>query len=232
MASLAQLPLNIKLFQETTFENFVAGKNQLLINALQQAPTELQWCNYLWGKIGSGKTHLLQASCHAWQQKNSTMMYIPLGEVKHYSVSILENLEHYALVALDDVDAVITDPVWAEALFHLYNRIHDSGNKLIISAPQAPKQLDCALADLQSRLSAATIFQLQPLNDAEKKTALCQQASQLGLVLNDEVGEFLLRRSSRDLNDLFESLATLDKASMVLKRKLTIPFIKEILQLD
>lgn len=232
MASLAQLPLNIALLQETTFNNFVVGKNQLLVNALQEAASDQQWCNFLWGKTGSGKTHLLQASCHEWQEKNATMMYIPLNEVKHYSVSILENLENFSLVALDDIDAVITDPVWAEALFHLYNRIHACGNKLIISAPAAPMQLSCPLADLQSRLSAATIFQLQLLNDAEKKMALCQQAKQLGLVLSDEVGEFLLRRSSRDLNDLFESLMTLDKASLIFKRKLTIPFIKEVLQLD
>ena len=232
MDPLAQLPLNIQLFPETTFDNFVAGRNYVLINALQQAATEQQWCNYLWGRPGSGKTHLLQASCHYWQQHNSSIIYIPLNEVSHYSVSMLENVERYALVALDDIDAVCNDPAWAEALFYLYNRIQASGNKLIMSGLQAPKHLACSLADLQSRLSAATIFQLQPLNDTEKKTALCQQAKQLGLVLSDEVGAFLLRRSSRDLNDLFQSLNTLDKASMVFKRKLTIPFIKEILQLD
>lgn len=226
MESIKQIPLNIQLYHDACFANFVVGANQQLIAILQAEPTEQNWCVYLWGKAGEGKSHLLQAACNADQQP---ALYIPLAEYQHFSPNILENLEQYKVVALDDIDTVSHISEWAEALFHLYNKIHHANHRLIISASKPPKLVSSNLADLSSRLAAATIIQLQPLEDNEKKIALVKYAQQIGLQLTDECVEFLLRRLTRNMAVLFAALDKLDKASMVHKRKLSIPFIKTVL---
>lgn len=231
MDPLAQIPLNINLPQESTFNNFVVGENQLLITALQEEPSEQSWCLLLWGKPNSGKTHLLQAVCHAAKQRNKTAMYLSFHEVKNLPTSMLENLEQYDVLALDDIDVVLDDPVWCEAIFHLYNRAHAEGIKLIISTQQAAQQLTCQLADLASRLNAATIFQIKALDDEQKKQFLQQKASQLGMHISQEVIDFLLHHHSRDIRQLHLSLQTLDQASLIHKQRITIPLVKKTLQL-
>ena len=73
-------------------------------------------------------------------------------------------------------------------------------------------------------------FQVHTLSDEQKLAALQQRAKARGLQLEEEVGEFLLRHCPRDTRFLFEILEKLDAASLVAQRKLTIPFVRSILQ--
>ena len=81
----------------------------------------------------------------------------------------------------------------------------------------------------QSRLSLALVFQLQQLSDEDKLRALQLRASRRGLNLPDDVGRFILTRGARSMSALFDLLDRLDQASLQAQRKLTIPFLKEIL---
>ena len=85
------------------------------------------------------------------------------------------------------------------------------------------------LADLQSRLSLALVFQLHDLSDEDKLRALQLRASRRGLQLSDEAGRYILTRGERTMSKLFAHLECLDQASLQAQRKLTIPFIKATL---
>jgi DnaA family protein len=89
--------------------------------------------------------------------------------------------------------------------------------------------LPVQLADLKSRLTLALVFQLRPLSDEDKLRALQLRASRRGLHLTDEVGRFILSRNTRSMDALFDMLERLDQASLQARRKLTIPFVKEIM---
>ena len=102
---------------------------------------------------------------------------------------------------------------------------------MIVSGNASPSEVGFSLPDLVSRMQWGLIYQLQPMADDEKLAALQRRAAMRGLQLSDEVGRFLLTRMARDLRTLFDVLDKLDKASMVHQRKLTIPFIKEMLRL-
>ena len=142
---------------------------------------------------------------------------------------MLDNLEQFELVCLDDLDAVAGRADWEEALFHLFNRLRDSGRRLLLAASASPRELPVQLADLQSRLTLALVFQLQSLSDEDKLRALQLRASRRGLHLGDDVGRFILTRGERSMSSLFELLERLDQASLQAQRKLTIPFLKETL---
>ena len=156
-------------------------------------------------------------------------MYLPLAEVVEYGPALLDNLEQCELVCLDDLDAVAGRSDWEEALFHLFNRLRDSGRRLLLAASSSPRELPVQLADLQSRLTLALVFQLQSLSDEDKLRALQLRASRRGLHLSDEVGRFILTRGERSMSALFDLLERLDQASLQAQRKLTIPFLKETL---
>jgi len=233
MDSLAQLPLNIGLDSQATFTNFLVGDNRLLLDYLQRfSQNNIDWFTYLWGAPGSGRTHLLHATYYLAEQRQQHAAYIPLREIHQVSPKLLENLEDFALVILDDVQLIVGNRAWEEAVFHLYNRIQSAKHKLIMSADQPPQQLNIQLPDLQSRITAGVIFKLHALSEAQKVSALQLRATQLGLNLPIEVAQFMLHHCPRDLPSLFITLEKLDRASLAAKRKLTLPFLKQVLNLN
>ncbi len=181
------------------------------------------------GGEGVGRSHLLQAACLRFSQLGEQAVYLPLAEVAQYGPALLDNLEQCELVCLDDLEAVCGRRDWEEALFHLFNRLRDCGRRLLLSASSSPRELPVKLPDLKSRLTLALVFQLHGLSDEDKLRALQLRASRRGLQLSDEVGRFILTRGERSMSALFELLERLDQASLQAQRKLTIPFLKEIL---
>lgn len=116
--------------------------------------------------------------------------------------------------------------------FDLYNRILESGKtRLLITGDRPPRQLNLGLADLASRLDWGQIYKLQPLSDEDKLQALQLRARLRGFELPEDVGRFLLKRLDREMRTLFMTLDQLDRASITAQRKLTIPFVKDILNL-
>ncbi len=224
-----QIPLSVGLRDDARFENFYSQGNELLCASLKAASRgEGEQFVYIWGGAGVGCTHLLQAVCHEAEPLGRTAAYLPLDELKHLGSGILEGMEFLDLVCLDGIDAVVADRRWEEGLFHFFNRIREQANTLIIAASSAPRQLGVQLPDLASRLSWGIVFQVQALDDETKLRAIQMRASARGLQFSDEVARYLLHHASRNMNDLALLLDTLDQASLSAKRKVTIPFIKEV----
>ncbi len=231
--TIQQIPLQLNLKEQNTFSNFFGEKNIQLTQTLKQVCQSKYYTQeryiYLWGSAQSGRTHLLQACCHQTNTNGEQCFYLAGQQQQQLSPQILENLEHYKLICIDDVDRLLTNRQWEESLFHLFNKIKDQGTTLIISAPCAPTQLTNQLADLKSRLCSGLIFKLNHLHDEDKIKTLQQRAQSRGLKLTTEASQFILHNMPRDLTTLFATLDTLDKASLVHQRKLTIPFIKSII---
>lgn len=227
-----QLALAIQLNDEATLADFNWGCNQLL----QQQLTQMFLVRenrllYLWGTKGCGKSHLLQASC---KEVNSTQsaIYLPLRLLQEWGPQTIEGLEDQSLICIDDVDAIGGDSAWEEALFHLYNKIKDREQSLlIISGTQAPAKLAIKLPDLRSRLSWGLVIQLMELSDEDKINSLKVHALRRGFDLPASVGQFLLNRCSRNMHDLHQLLNRLDDASLAAQRKITIPFVKDTLNI-
>ncbi|MGH1462143.1 MAG: DnaA regulatory inactivator Hda [Neptuniibacter sp.] len=227
-----QIPLSISLRDDARFENFYDKSNELICSSLQDtASGSGEQFIYLWGSQGVGCTHLLQAACHAAEPAGRSAAYLPLDELMHLGGNILEGMEFLDLICLDNVDAISGNSEWEEALFHFFNRIREQGNSLVIAAKYPPRSLGIVLPDLASRLSWGVVFQLQDLSDDLKLKAIQMRASLRGLEFTDEVGRYLLYHTSRNMNDLTRLLEELDRASLSAKRKVTIPFIKEVVGL-
>ncbi len=224
-----QLPLGFEAGELFTFDSFVAGNNAVLAGLAQQtALGEGEKQLFFWGEPGLGKSHLLQASCNLAAKKRRTVCYLTQAEILNQPVELFEGLEQLELICLDDINLWLVDAGREEALFDLINRVRETNHSLMLASTRPPDEAFIQLPDLRSRLSWGPVFQLHDLSDSEKYQALSYRARQNGLELPQKVADYLMQRYPRDMFGLFERLAMLDKASMVMQRKLTIPLVKSV----
>ena len=231
-----QLSLSVSLNDQARFDNFyvrLGSPNASILALLQaQARGEGEAFVYLWGPPGVGLTHLLQAACHTAEAAGLSIQYLPLRELLGFAPgSLLEEMDSLDFLCLDGLEAIAGRSDWEEALFHLYNRLHERGGRLLVAAVQGPRELPLGLPDLRSRLQWGVTCQLESLSDEHKREALRYRAKARGLELSEEVADYVLQRVSRDMNQLFCNLERLDHASLAEQRKLTIPFVKKVLNL-
>lgn len=203
---MKQLLLDIQPPAPPTLANFIAGRNAEALHSLQQlmagnADTRFI---YLWGEHGSGKSHLLQAC-----QQLAT----------HSAPTI---------VCVDDVQ-LRSDAAQIE-LFNTYNQLRASQGSLLVTGIAAPMQMGLR-DDLATRLAWGLSYQLQPLSDEEKALALKNHAQARGMKLPDEVLDYCLRHLRRDMPTLIATLDALDEWSLSYKRPVTLPLLRQLLQL-
>jgi DnaA-homolog protein len=223
---LAQLPLALTLVDHASFETFVGGANAAAVEhvrSLADGGADTVW---LWGGDGAGKSHLLQAACRAATAAGRRAMYVALPAG---SPEILSDLEHVDVLAIDDVQTVAGDLAWEQSLFVILNAYLSGSGALLLAASAPAAQCGFRLADLASRGAGAVTYRLAPLDDAERAEALRLHAAARGLTLDAAAVDFLLTRVARDMPVLTGWLARLDRASLTAQRRLTIPFIRELM---
>lgn len=224
---MKQLALGVRLRDDAVFASFAPGVNAEVVAALRADQSVPLW---LWGGRKSGKTHLLQAVCAA-TDRPQTAAYFPLDRRLALPPEALLGFERCRVLCLDDVDAVAGDAAWERALFRLFNEAAEQRTRLVFAAGAAPRQLAWVLEDWRSRAAACVVYQLRDLDEAGLIEALRLRAAHRGLDLPPETSEYLLRRMPRDLASLLAIFDRLDEASLMAQRRLTVPFIRDALQM-
>lgn len=224
-----QIPLRLGETDDMTFETFHEGSVSLAVDSCYRLASgegnEQQL--FLAGASGSGKTHLLTASCSRASALGRRIAYVPAQSIR--ARDDLHGLEMMDLVCVDDVQTLSNEA--QIAVFSLINDARQQGCCLLFAGDDAPGNLGLGLADLVSRFGWGPVYRLNRLSDEEVLRALVLRAAALGLDLSPEVAEFLFQRQPRDLSVLSESLNRLLQAAAVDKRRLTIPFVKSVLSL-
>jgi len=228
-----QLALNIRLREGATFNAYHADINQDAVHAIS-ALAEAHYPPrqaYVWGGPATGKSHLLQAVCHRASLQRRSSVYLPLAQFDAAHADVLDDLFDIEAVCIDDIDVTVGHAAWERALFNAINTARDAGHCLVLASRDNPAHLTPDLPDLRSRLLWGPVFHLKPLDDAAKLDALKARARECGLELKDDAGRYLLNNCRRDLPSLLAALARLDRASLAAQRRVTIPFIKSVLDL-
>jgi DnaA family protein len=225
---MEQLPLRMRLRESARFASFVVGDNAQACAALQGARPAAPPVVWLWGRVGTGKTHLLQAACAAAGERNEAAAYIDLAQGP--ASAMLDGCDALGLVCLDGLEAVAADPAWNAAIFRLHTLLQDAAGRLVVASNAPPASLPFTLPDLRSRLLAAEIHQLSELDEVGQCEALRLRAASRGLELSEEAALYLVHRLPRDMHSLFAVLDQLDEASLAAQRKLTVPFLRNALE--
>ena len=212
---MAQLLLALAAAPAPTFANFVTGSNAAVLATLQsfgQGSTDR--CIYLWGASGSGRSHLLSA----WSNQ-AAVRVPPSGQTGQAARSGTATIH-------DDVDQLD-----AAGQIELFNRINAArnGDGYVLAAGNAAAAHLGLRDDLKSRLAWGLSFEVLPLTDAEKETAVHAQARARGMALGADVIAYIMTHVRRDMATLAGIVAALDHFSLEHKRPVTLPLVRELL---
>ncbi|PDH38082.1 MAG: DnaA regulatory inactivator Hda [Halieaceae bacterium MED-G27] len=226
-APTEQLPLAVSLNPEATWAQWV---RRSATREIEQAANDLCQIKastlYVWGGVGTGKSHLLQAVC---QQANATAIYLPLRSLLDYPpAALLEAIEAADLIAFDDVDCIDVSQDWQEALFHTFNRCQAADTSMLFAATLAPSALESILPDLRSRLAATTVFQLPVWQLDDFESLLVNRAAAHGLSLTPKATRYLATRLPRTGAAVAKAMSVIDQSSLAQKRSPTVPFLKTL----
>lgn len=221
---MRQLLLEWGAARPQTLNSFVVGRNQelaalLTLIANQTVSALDQRFVSIWGEAGAGKSHLLRAL-----ESTGAARYLPADA----ALSAFEWSAATRLYLLDDCEDLAPDS--QIAAFALYNQIREAGGVLVACADKPPAQLNLR-EDLRTRLGWGLIYQLHGLSDEEKIDALSQSAQARGLNLSAGVLPYLLTHFRRDMQSLSTMLDALDRYSLETQRPITMPLLRELLQL-
>jgi len=222
-----QLGLPFALNAKMLWRNFSGDKNQQIIEFLtslfDQSSASVV---YIYGDKSNGKTHLLQGCTFEVLERSLAVVYLDFAQ--EMPDGILNGLEDNDWVCIDNVDFL--DENQQQELFDLYNRATHTSVKLIVSGSVLPGELTL-LKDLKTRLSLATIFCLESLDDKSKKDIIQKQMNERNLKIDHKIYDYLFKYHSRDLTDLLSAIDQLDKASLQQKNNITISLVKQVLDI-
>lgn len=229
---MTQLLLDLEPPPQPRFDNLIPGRNAEAIAAVRRLQDgakldpSLRFI-YLWGDVGSGRTHLLRAACDAMGGSYFAGATVTVADIED---TVTRHTRCRALV-LDDVEAA--EAPAQEALFHAYNVLRDDPRGVMLVAGNAAPR-DLALhperEDLRSRLAWGLTYPLHRLDDDEKDAALVSHAEQRGFPLAPEVRRYLMTHFARDLGSLMQTVEALDRHARERQRVVTLPLIRDYLQ--
>ena len=231
-ASSPQLPLALRYPPDQRLDTLVVDAPALTAQLRDFALAGVRRALYVAGPPGTGKTHLAIGICAEAEHLGRTAAYLPLRSVAGRLRDASEAAHRADVIAVDGLDCIAGDRAEEIALFDLHNRAHDAGRSVLYTASEAPDALGLVLPDLRSRLAQSVHVSLPQLDDAGRHELLRLRADRRGLQLDPATIDWLLRRVDRDVPALTALLDRLDRASLASQRRLTVPFVRQVLADD
>ena len=226
---IRQIPLDLRWPPHQRLDAFWPGANVPALQGVTDlAGGGVGWL-YLHGPPGTGKSHLLIGACRAAIESGRAARYVSLARLPAPRDEAIAGIEAEGLLAIDDLQAVAGDRGAERGLFDLYNRAKAADARILFAAAATPNELAISLPDLVSRLAMCTQCVLRPLDDAGRRAMLRVLAGRLGLRLDDEVLDWWFARQPRDPASLVALLQRIDRAALAAQRRITIPFLRELL---
>ena len=203
---------------EYTFDHFVVGDSNKFAHAAAFAVGEgRQKANYnpllIYGESGLGKTHLLYAICHAIEKKfpHFKIVYVT-GEAftneiidaiqQGKNVEFREKYRTADIFLVDDVQFIAGKKTAQEEFFNTFNTLYELGKQIVFTSDRPPSEITLLADRLMSRLQASLIVDIQPPDDALRIAIIRNKAKQLGVVLPDDVTDFIAKNVTSNVRQL------------------------------
>lgn len=210
-----QMSLGINLPLDARISDFAGDSWTPIIDAVRQLHAGLLSRFFVYGALGSGKSHLLSAICESFIDSGQTAIKLSLSDLVNLPTESLLSLESFNLIALDDMQNIVGHSDWEEAVFHLINRSAEGKCQLVFACDTSVDQLGLSLKDLTSRIAQAPSFKLPEGNLIEDRKAILNailSRRQLGFHrLNEDVIDYLAYHGPTNIGSMIAALNDIEK---------------------
>ena len=220
-----QIPINFSFCNTKTLDNYISENNDHLIETLKQfANNNHGQLIYLFGDKSTGKSHLCKAVFNIIEDTKTF--------IDQHNFEILGNIDiqNVNYLIIDDFEIILGKGNTEDKLFYYINEFILLKKSLLISSVKPTEQIDFTKNDLKSRLTSNLIFNIREISDDRKIEVLKKITEDIGWTIEENVCQYIMNHYQRDLFFLCNVLKSLDKSSLSLKKRVTIPFLKDIIE--
>src|SRR6267142_2460923 len=228
-----------------TFDAFVIGSGNQFAHAACQAvaerPSKAYNPLFLYGGVGMGKTHLMQAIGHEvkMRQPQAAICYVSSEKFTNEMINSLrydkmtsfrDKFRNVDVLLIDDIQFLTGKERTQEEFFHTFNALHDSMKQIVIASDRSPKELAEIEDRLRSRFEWGLIADIQP-PDLETKVAILQKkAEQEKVTLPTDVALFIASNIRSNVRELEGALIRLVAHSSLIGAEITLPYTQQVLK--
>ena len=228
-----------------TFDSFVVGSSNQFAHAAAQAvaaqPARQYNPLFLYGGVGLGKTHLMQAVGHTVRQRDKNLRIAYLSAEK-FTNEVIHSLRFEKMVSFRDkyrsVDVLLLDDIQflagkertQEEFFHTFNTLYDAQKQIVISSDAPPKEIPALEERLRSRFEMGLIADIQPPDLETKIAILMRKADTEAIPLPPDVAEYIARGIRSNIRELEGALIRLLAYSSLIGESLSLPLAERVLK--
>ena len=228
-----------------TFDTFVVGGSNQFAHAAAQAvaesPSKAYNPLFLYGGVGLGKTHLMQAVGHMIKKrrKDSCLAYV---SSEKFTNEVINSLRFDRMVSFRDkyrtVDTLLMDDIQflggkertQEEFFHTFNALYEAQKQIVISSDCPPKAIEGLAERLKSRFAWGLAADIQPPDLETKVAILMKKADEHNVSLPDDVALFTASKIRSSVRDLEGALTRLIAYSSLTGTRITLPMCQQVLR--
>jgi chromosomal replication initiator protein len=206
------------LSPDYTFENFIVGPESRLAHAAAEAVSEGLGTAYnplfIYGGVGLGKTHLLQAVCQRLLDDNSQSIEIHYVSCEGFMTQFMEAVKAGQMAdfrhRFRDVDCLVIDDIQflakrdrtQEEFFHTFNTLYQSGKQIVLSSDRPPQDIADLEARLVSRFQSGLVVEMNPPSYETRVEIVKQKGRIRGMDIPDDVACFIAAKVSNNIREL------------------------------
>ncbi len=228
-----------------TFDTFVVGACNQFAHAAAQAvaeqPSKAYNPLFLYGGVGMGKTHLMQAIGHLMKRR-APAMRLCYSSAEKFTNDVINSLRFDRMISFRDrfrtVDTLLVDDIQfiagkertQEEFFHTFNALYDQGKQIVISSDCPPKEINSIEERLRSRFEWGLIADIQPPDLETKMAILHKKADHDRVAIPDEVAEFIARSIKSNIRELEGALTRLIAYTQLTGGTISLPTAQQVLK--
>lgn len=222
---------------KNTFDQFVVGTNNQLAHAAGLRIAEYPGMDYnpffVYGGVGLGKTHLMQAIGHDIKSRDPLMkvLYVTSEQfTNEYVNSIHKNQIHNFRLKYRDADVLLVDDIQflekkegiQEELFHTFNKLQEDGKQMVFTSDRSPRELKLITDRLLSRFASGLVADIKAPDFETRKAILLKKMMKNNIHIENSILEFLANNITNNVRDLEAAVIKLKSIVDLLKEKLTL----------